>query len=236
MVQKTGNQVVAPPIFISEWFDRLEPMPLAETISDPARAALFSTDMIVGFCHKGALASERVGNLVEPVSSLFQRCYAVGINEFVLLQDTHDENAPEFDAWPVHCVRGTEESEMVFGLASLSFSHEFTVIPKNSLAPGFGTTFEDWLSNHPSLTTAIVVGNCTDLCVYQLAMYLRVRANAFNLKPFEVIVPVDCVDTYDLPASTAAESGAMPHPGEFFHEVLLYHLGLNDVRVVQSLS
>jgi nicotinamidase-related amidase len=236
MVQTTGNQVVAPPIFISGWVDRLEPMPLAEAITDPAKAVVFSTDMVVGFCQKGALASERVGNLVEPVASLFQRCYAVGINEFVLLQDTHDENTPEFDAWPVHCIRGTEESEMVFGLASLSFSHEFTVIPKNSLAPGFGTKFEEWLGDRPNLTTAIVVGNCTDLCVYQLAMYLRMRANAFNLIPFDVLVPVDCVDTYDLPASTAAESRAMPHPGEFFHEVFLYHLGLNGVRVVRSLT
>jgi nicotinamidase-related amidase len=234
MVQSTVDTVI--PEFISDWIQRLEPVSLTEVIPDPTNAAVFSADMVVGFCQKGALASERVGNLVEPVASLFQRCYAVGINEFVLLQDTHDENTPEFDAWPVHCIRGTEESEMVFGLASLSFSHEFIVIPKNSLAPGFGTTFEAWLGGHPGLTTAIVAGNCTDLCVYQLAMHLRLWANALNIKPFEVIVPADCVDTYDLPASTAADSGAFPHPGEFFHEVFLYHLGLNGVRVVRSLT
>jgi nicotinamidase-related amidase len=227
---------VAIPGFIADWFVRLEPTSLAETIMDPTQAAVISTDMVVGFCQKGALASKRVGNLVAPVANLFQRCYAVGISDFVLLQDTHDEHTPEFDAWPVHCVRGTDESETVHELASLSFAHEFTVIPKNSLAPGFGTTFETWLSGRPDLTTAIVVGNCTDLCVYQLAMYLRMRANAFNLKPFEVIVPADCVDTYDLPASAAAESGVFAHPGEFFHEVFLYHLGLNGVRVVRSLT
>jgi nicotinamidase-related amidase len=234
MVQSAVDMVI--PEFISDWVHRLESVSLAEAIPDPTNAAVISTDMVVGFCQKGALASERVGNLVEPVASLFQRCYAVGINEFVLLQDTHDENTPEFDAWPVHCIRGTEESEMVFDLASLSFAHEFTVIPKNSLAPSFGTTFEAWLDDHPNLTTAIVAGNCTDLCVYQLAMHLRLRANALNLRPFEVIVPADCVDTYDLPAAIAAESGVFPHPGEFFHEVFLFHLGLNGVRVVRSLT
>jgi nicotinamidase-related amidase len=224
------------PVFISDWVHRLESVSLAEAIPDPANAAVFSADMVVGFCQKGALASERVGNLVDPVVSLFQRCHDVGIREFVLLQDTHDENTPEFDAWPVHCVRGTEESDTVAELASLPFANELTVIPKNSLAPGFGTVFETWLDDHPKLTTAVVVGNCTDLCVYQLAMHLRLRANALNLKPFEVMIPADCVDTYDLPAAIAAESGAFPHPGEFFHEVFLYHLGLNGVRVVQSLT
>jgi nicotinamidase-related amidase len=234
MAQTTAETTI--PNFVSGWFNRLESKSLAEASPNPSTAAVISTDMVVGFCQKGALASERVGNLVEPVASMFQRCYAVGINEFVLLQDTHDENTPEFDAWPVHCIRGTEESEMVFGLASLSFSHEFIVIPKNSLAPGFGTTFEAWLGGHPGLTTAIVAGNCTDLCVYQLAMHLRLWANALNIKPFEVIVPADCVDTYDLPEPIAAESGAFPHPGEFFHEIFLYHLGLNGVRVVRSLT
>jgi hypothetical protein len=67
-------------------------------------------------------------------------------------------------------------------------------------------------------------------------MYLRLRANALNLSGFDVIVPADCVDTFDLPATTAAEIGVMPHPGDFFHEVFLYHLGMNGVRVVQSLT
>jgi nicotinamidase-related amidase len=236
MAQTTAEGITITPQFVIEWIGRLAPMSLAEAAPDPTKAAVISTDMIVGFCHKGALASERVGSLVEPIADLFRRTHAHGIRDFVLLQDTHDEATPEFRAWPVHCVRGTDESETVPELASLPFASEFTIIPKNSLAPGFGTTFEDWLSDHPNLSTAIVVGNCTDLCVYQLAMYLRLRANALNLGGLEVIVPADCVDTYDLPPEAAAQSGAMPHPGQFFHEVFLYHLGLNGVRVVRSLT
>ncbi len=235
MPQPAVSEAAVIPAFISAWVENLQPLSLRDLVPDPTRAAVISTDMIVGFCKKGALASERVGNLVGPVTDLFERSFEHGIRDFVLLQDTHDPETPEFGAWPVHCLRGSEESKTVAELAELQFSDEFTVIPKNSLAPGFGTTFEEWLGDHPQLTTAIVVGNCTDLCVYQLAMYLRVRANAFNLAAFDMIVPADCVDTYDLPIDVAAD-GAMPHPGEFFHQIFLYHLGLNGVRVVRSLT
>jgi nicotinamidase-related amidase len=225
----------ATPVFISSWLAELESMSLAETGPDPTKLAVFSTDMIVGFCKSGALASARVGNLTAPVAILFRRCHEHGVRDFVLLQDTHDPETPEFGAWPVHCVRGTEESETVPELATLAFADEFTVIPKNSLAPGFGTSFEDWLNDHPEINTAIVVGDCTDLCVYQLAMFLRVRANALNIDALDVIVPADCVDTYDLPIESAT-ANTMAHPGDFFHEVFLYHLALNGVRVVRSLT
>lgn len=226
---------IAPPEFVFKWFDDLSTMLQGEIGPDPAKVAVISTDMIVGFCQRGALSSERVGRLAGPVAELFRRSYAHGVRDFVLLQDTHDPDTPEFGAWPVHCVRGSEESETVPELASLPFADEFTIIPKNSLAPGFGTSFEDWLNDHQTLTTAIVVGNCTDLCVYQLAMYLRLRANALNYSAFDVIVPADCVETYDLPVASDP-TGVFPHPGDFFHLIFLYHLALNGVHVVRSMT
>jgi hypothetical protein len=84
--------------------------------------------------------------------------------------------------------------------------------------------------------TAIVVGNCTDLCVYQLAMHLRLRHNARNLPEMTVIVPANAVDTYDLPVAAAAALGVMPHPADFFHQVFLYHMALNGIQVVRELA
>jgi nicotinamidase-related amidase len=192
--------------------------------------------MTVGFCRKGALASTRVGALAEPVAELFKLAYARGVRRFVLTQDTHDPHTPEFDAWPVHCVRGTEEAETIPELATLPFARDFVIFEKNALSPNDGTGFDAWLDANPDLATAIVAGDCTDLCVYQLAMHLRIRANAFNRAPFEVVVPANVVDTYDLPPDRAHEIGATPHPGDFFHQVFLYHLALNGIRVVRALT
>ena len=224
------------PAFVADWLAQLHPLPLAEVASDPARVGIFSADMIVGFCDKGNLASERVDALTGPVVDLFQRAHGLGVRHFVLAQDTHHPETPEFGAWPVHCVRGTEEAETIPELKALPFADAFTIIEKNSLHPAHETAFDAWLDAHPEVRTAIVVGDCTDLCVYQLAMHLRLRHNARNVPGIDVIVPANAVDTYHLPAEIAAGIGAMPHHGDFFHHVFLYHMALNGIRVVRELT
>ncbi|MDP9471630.1 MAG: cysteine hydrolase [Chloroflexota bacterium] len=223
------------PAFVADWYRELRPQPIAALVADPATVAVFSSDMIVGFCDRGSLASARVDALTEPVVNLFRRAHALGVPHFVLLQDTHHPETPEFGAWPVHCLRGTEEAETVPELKGLPFSDRFVVIEKNSLNPAIGTGFDRWLDEHPELRTAIVVGDCTDLCTYQLAMHLRLRANAGNVPGFEVVVPANAVDTYDVPPDSPP-GGPMPHPGDFFHQVFLYHLALNGIRVVRELT
>ncbi len=224
------------PEWVARWFDELQSLSVASLVEDPRTTAVFSTDMVVGFCEEGALSSERVGALRQPVRDLFLICYEFGVRDFVLLQDTHHPQTPEFEAWPVHCVANTKESQTVDALSSLPFADQFTLFEKNSLAPYQNTAFDAWLDKHPDLRTAIVAGNCTDLCVYQLAMHLRTRANAMNIHGFQVVVPVNCVDTYDRPADLASVSGAYAHPGEFYHQVFLYHMGLNGIRVVTEIS
>jgi hypothetical protein len=79
-----------------------------------------------------------------------------------------------------------------------------------------------------------VVGNCTDLCVYLLALELKLYANAHNWK-MRVIVPENAVQTYDIPIETAKSIGALPHDGDFKHLVFLYHMRLNGVEVVREI-
>jgi nicotinamidase-related amidase len=224
------------PAFIRSWVDELKPLPLAEVVSDPATTAVFSTDMTVGFCDKGALASPRVDALTGPVVDLFERSYALGVRHFVLIQDTHDPATPEFEAWPMHCVRGTEEAEMIAELKELPFADLFTVVEKNSLHPGLETDFDRWVDAHPEIRTAIIVGDCTDLCVYQAAMLLRLLHNARNIAGVRVIVPANAVQTFDFPEVEARAAGVMPHPGDFFHQTFLYHMGLNGIEVVRALT
>ena len=231
----TNQETSTIPSYIRDWFTQLPARKLANEI-DPATSAIFSADMINGFCHFGPLASDRVNALIGPVVDLFTRAHDLGVRNFVLVQDTHEPDAPEFAAWPPHCVRGTLEAETIPELAALPFADLFTVVEKNSLHPGHATEFDAWLAAHPEVRTAIVVGDCTDLCVYSLAMHLRLVANARNIPDLRVIVPADAVDTYDLSPDAAAAIGAFPHPGQFFHEVFLYHMALNGIEVVRELA
>ena len=228
----TSNQA---PQFIQHWLEALESTTFTETVPDPAAAAIFSTDMTNGFVHFGPLASPRVATLAEPVVSLFQRAWDHGVRQFVLPHDTHSPDSPEFDSYPPHCVVGTPEADTIPELLALPFADSFTVIEKNSLNPAIETSFDGWLECHREITTAIVVGNCTDLCVYQLAMHLRMRANALNTRGYSVIVPAIAVNTFDIPASETSPPGT-EHPGDFFHDVFLYHMAQNGIRIVTSIT
>lgn len=229
------NGTTQTPAFITRWLDTLPEMRLAEVAPDPAATAIFSADLINGFLREGALASERVNRITGPVVDLLRNAWDYGIREYVFLQDTHTETNPEFRSYPPHCVAGTKESEMIPEVAELPFADAFTVIEKNSLHPAVETPFDAWWDAHPDLRTAIVIGDCTDLCVNQLAMHLRMRANALVHHEFDVVVPMNTVETFDIPESNDIEPGDA-HPGDFFHNVWLYHMGTNGIRVVKSLS
>lgn len=223
------------PGFVADWFGQLRTRSLQEVVADPAATAVFSTDMIVGFCDRGNLASARVDALTEPIVDLFRRAFDLGVRHLVLTQDTHDPAAVEFAAWPPHCIRGTDEAETIPELKALPFADGFTIFEKNSLHPAHETGFDAWLDARPEIRAAIVVGNCTDLCVYQLAMHLRLRANALNMRDFDVIVPIEAVDTFDIPVGPGLTAGAA-HPGDFFHDIFLYHMASNGIRVVPFLT
>jgi nicotinamidase-related amidase len=167
---------------------------------------------------------------------LFQRAHDLGVRHFLLLQDTHDPDAVEFFAYPPHAVAGTSESETIDELANLAFSNRFTIIPKNSISSNVGTDLETWLDDHPEVTTFIVVGVCTDICIYHVALFLRVRANVLGQRDARVIVPADCVQTFDTSIETAAELDAFPHDGDLLHRIFLYQMALNGVEVVASLT
>ena len=221
--------------FLKSWMQALPVLPLAEAIQAPGKTAIISVDVVNGFCHEGVLASPRVKAIIEPITHLMRAAWQRGLRNILLSQDTHEPDAVEFGAWPAHCVRGTSEAETVPEIQSLPFFNEITVLEKNSIASGLNTGLNAWLANHPDVDTFIIVGDCTDLCTYQLAMHLRLDANARQLKR-RVIVPADCVDTYDLPVETAAAIGALPHPGDLLHALFLYHMRLNGVEVYLKIS
>lgn len=220
--------------YVLAWEAGLPSLALTSVVRDPARTAVVSVDVINGFCHAGPLASPRVRAIIPPIVRLFERAHAAGVRHLILTQDTHEPEAVEFGQYPPHCVRGTAESETVPELRALPFFDAVQVFPKNSISSTIGTGFSAWLKTHPEVDTFIAVGDCTDLCTYQLAMSLRLRANAHQ-QIQRVIVPAECVDTYDLPVDTARQIGAVPHAGDLLHLIFLYSLHLNGVEVVRAI-
>jgi len=221
--------------WLNNWYRNLKEVKLGEIINNPSKTAVVSVDVINGFCHKGNLASPRIKKIIAPIVRLLNGCYKMGMRNYVFLQDTHDAKATEFSTYPPHCQVGSKESEMVPEIKNLSFSNLFNIFPKNSISPSYGTHFNRWLEAHKEVDTFIVVGDCTDICVYLLSLHLKVYADAYNLKR-KVYVPADCVDTYDLPVEMAKKLKTIPHDAEFLHRIFLYHMKLNGVEVVEEVS
>jgi nicotinamidase-related amidase len=223
--------------WLGDWYDRLPTVPLGEVVRDPARTALISVDMINGFCYEGPLSGPRVAGIVEPIAALMQAVHNAGVRRFVLTQDTHDPAAPEFAQWGPHCVRGTSEAATVSAFTALPFADEFVVVEKNSISSSHSTGFDAWLDDpaQAPVDTFIVVGDCTDLCTYQLAMHLKIRANAAG-REVRVVVPEDCVQTFDVPVPVAEQLGILPHDGDLHHLFFLYHMALNGCEVVRHIA
>lgn len=223
--------------WLQTWMTRLPAPRMAEVIGtggDPSRVAVFCVDMTRGFCREGALASSRVAGIIGPVVNLLNTAYASGVRQFILPQDAHPADSPEFEAWPPHCIAGTPQAETIPEIADLPFAALLHVVPKQSVSSSIETSLDDVLTAR-LIETAICVGDCTDICIYLLAMHLRLRANA-NRSPLQVIVPANCVQTYDLPVDQAAQIGALPHPGDLLHALFLYHMALNGIQVVKSIQ
>ncbi|MGH2351742.1 MAG: cysteine hydrolase family protein [Chloroflexota bacterium] len=226
--------------YLDRFLDSLPERSLADVIAQaggPERVAVVAVDVVNGFCTTGPLASDRVGAIVPPSESLLRAAHAAGVRAMAVLRDSHDPQAPEFAQFAPHCIAGTAESALVEPLAGLPFAGSFFDVPKNATSAWAGATrFASWVAEQEQagVNTFVVVGDCTDLCVYQTSMPLKLSANARN-RALQVIVPANCVDTYDLEVETARGLGALPHDGALLHAVFLYHLQLNGVQVVARL-
>ncbi|GHO44984.1 cysteine hydrolase family protein [Ktedonospora formicarum] len=198
------------------------------------QVALFSIDMINGFCHEGALASPRIRGIIPAVVAAMKGAFGIGVRNFVLAQDCHTENATEFADFPPHCQAGSREAEIIPELLDLPALALATVVHKNSLHAFHGTNLDTWLDEHSDMSIATIVGDCTDLCVYQTALHLKLHANAYN-KPLRVIVPENAVQTYDTPVEITQEAGILPHNGDVMHLLALYHMRLNGIEVVREI-
>jgi len=218
------------------WKANLKPLSLSSlTQADPKRVGIVSVDVIEGFCTIGPLSSPRVNNIVEPITRLFKLAWEQGVRDIALPQDTHPADAVEFAQYGVHCVRGTVESQTVAAFKALPFFDQITIQEKNCINSGVNGAFVEWLKARPQITNWITVGDCTDICTYQLAMYLRTSANENQRRGIRIILPENCVDTYDLPVETALKIGSTPHGAELLHLVFLYHMMLNGVEIVSEI-
>ena len=160
---------------------------------DSNRSMLIMVDMINGFIKEGALSSPLIEDIIEPIKQLISSCNEVDI-PVIAFVDSHTENSAEFSSYPIHCIEDTSESEIVEDLINDS---NYIIIKKNSTNGFIEKVFQEKLITNPQINTFVVVGCCTDICVMQFCLTLKTYFNSID-KNVDIIVPVNCVETFDL--------------------------------------
>ena len=221
--------------YLENWVENLPVISIDEAVPEPNRGAVVSVDVINGFLYEGSLASPRVAVIDRPITKLMQAAWDHGVRDILLVQDRHEDETLEFGEFGRHAVEGSPEAETIDMIKELPFYGNLAKIFKDTIHPALNTEFDDWVTERDQLETFIAVGDVTDLCVYQLATYLRLYANAYRLKR-RVIVPANCVQTWHLSVADAENLPAMPHHGDMLHATFLYHMALNGIEIVKEIT
>jgi nicotinamidase-related amidase len=221
--------------FVEAWLAARPALTLEEAIPNPEKSAIVSIDVINGFLYEGPLSSPRVAPIDRRITALMRAAWDVGLRDILLVQEGHQPGSLEFEAFGEHAIKGSKQAAATDLIQALPFYDQLTTIYKDSIHPALNNGFDAWWDERQEYDTFIAVGDVTDLCAYQLAMYLRLRANAFH-KRHRVIVPTDCVQTWHLSVEDAKGGLAMPHHGDLLHAIFLYHMALNGIDVVGSIE
>lgn len=185
---------------------------------DLSKTMLFIIDMNNGFAKKGALYSDRVEALISPITNLAKILEAKNC-EIIAFTDSHNKDSIELRSYPTHCLENDYESKIVDEISTIK---NLKVIPKNSTNGFF--CLED--KNFKNIDNIIVVGDCTDICIYQFVVTLKAYFNQNNIDK-NIIVPMNLVDTYHIDNI---------HNAEIMNIVFLNSMIQNGVEVIKEIE
>ena len=161
--------------------------------------AVLVVDMVRGFLEPGhnLYCGDGSRGIIPKVRALLERERAAG-SHILFVCDNHDPDDLEFQVFPVHCVKGTDETLVVHELRE--FVTADNLVPKNRYSSFFNTDLDARLRALNGGTgpgKVIVCGVCTDICVMYTAADSRNR-------DYPVEVPTDCVASFDADAHQRA--------------------------------
>lgn len=185
-------------------------------------SAIIVVDMLNDFVNStGSLYVKNSEKIIEPIKNILDAARIIGA-QVVYVCDWHEENDPEFENWPKHCVKNTWGSEIIDelmpkrqgggnGFIANNQKVPDLVIHKNQLSAMTSFHFRTWLNEwtylsrkgiHKEPQYIYIVGVATEYCVKSLAIdLLHSQTN-----PFRVHVVSDCIEGVDLKKGDITEA------------------------------
>lgn len=177
---------------------------------------LLVIDMNNGFTREGNMFTENLNKLVLPMKKFIIELKNKNA-KVVYYSDAHNINDEEFKVYPVHCIKGTHESEYVDELLGLN---DYYV--EKQTTNGFVAKNPFEFSTKADVDF-YVVGGVTEICVKNITMSILDFIKSKNLKS-NVYVVSDLVATFDGPNNDASTR----------HNNALNEMKKNGAKIVTS--
>lgn len=167
------------------------------------RKAFYVIDMNNGFVNFGAMANPKYNDLVPEQLKMIEKFRREDeLVNFIL--EAHDRNALEFKKYPVHCVRGTGEANLIPEFTCEQEKDNTRTYYKNSINGMLNRNLQDEIRTLKNLKEIVIEGVCADLCVMDFARtYLR-YLDEIN-KDVTMFVVKQAIDTFDAPGHKREE-------------------------------
>lgn len=157
--------------------------------------ALYVIDMNNGFVNEGSMANKEYNKLVpEQLKTIEHVRNDGGVVNFVL--EGHKTNSQEFKSYPVHCVLGTSESELIPELDRVKDGSN--IYYKNCINGMLNRKLQDDIKALKGLREIIIEGVCADLCVMDFARTLARYLDELDMET-KIFVVKSAIDTFDSP-------------------------------------
>jgi len=179
---------------------------------------LIIIDMVNGFVREGVLSSPYVDKIAKDLSEFAKKCDNLNI-PIIAYADTHEENCIEFNVFPVHCVKGSYESELIDELKEIK---SIVKVEKNST--------NSFIAQNPlekikgNIKNILVTGCVTDICVRDFSKTMRKYLDENNINA-NVYVFENLIETYHIEGV---------HDRELEHLLALYDMKNSGINIVKS--
>lgn len=165
-------------------------------------------DMLNGFTKIGPLASEEILKIIPNIKREI-----VKYENNIFLCDSHSKKDLEMLQYPLHCLAGTEESEIVAELKP----YVKNILLKNS-TNSFHKFDKGLIKEYDDF---VLTGCCTDICVLQFALTLKTYLNEYHIDK-KVKVIEDCVATFNTEG----------HDSETYHKYALNLMKQAGIEII----
>lgn len=179
---------------------------------------LVVVDLVNGFINEGEIHDKHIRTIIPECKSLIESYLNNGY-PVIAFKDCHTHDDEEFKDFPIHCIKGTEEAELVDEIKV--FEDRMIVIEKNTTNGFTSEGYQKVLKDYVDYDEILVVGCCTDICVLQFVMEMKMLKTHFDLK-YKLIVAKDACDTFEMD----------DHHRDDFNDRTFELLEMNDIEVV----